>query len=116
MVVLVKDCVVCGPTVLTVVPAPNCPPDREHVVLLVDDQLRVDVAPLVMVAGDAERDTLVLVEGVLVVESAGPPHETSPETTSSSAKKTAESALEPNVFLLFDMMVSLQRNLDPIKP
>jgi len=56
VVVVVKDGVVL--TVLTAVPVPNCPPDKEHEVLLVDDQLRVVLAPLAIEVGIAVRVTV----------------------------------------------------------
>lgn len=45
-------------TVLTVVPVPNCPPDKEHEVLLVDDQLREVLAPFAIEVGIAVRVTV----------------------------------------------------------
>ena len=60
VVVVVKDWVASGVvlTVLTAVPVPNCPPDKEHEVLLVDDQLRVVLAPLAIEVGIAVRVTV----------------------------------------------------------
>jgi len=43
-VLLVKDFVVRGPAVPTVVPLPNSPPDKVQDVLLLDDQFRVALA------------------------------------------------------------------------
>ncbi|OFZ68872.1 MAG: hypothetical protein A2V79_06375 [Betaproteobacteria bacterium RBG_16_56_24] len=51
--VAVKDGVVNEP----VVPVPP-PPDEVHAVLLVDDQLRVEVAPFAIEDGDAVRVTV----------------------------------------------------------
>ncbi|OFZ68873.1 MAG: hypothetical protein A2V79_06380 [Betaproteobacteria bacterium RBG_16_56_24] len=50
--VVIKDGVVNEP----VVPVPP-PPDEVHAVLLVDDQLRVEVAPFAIEDGDAVRVT-----------------------------------------------------------
>ncbi len=74
-------------------------------VLLVVDQLRVDIAPLAIIDGDAERVTVV--DCVGVADPPPPPHEARPEAANNTAKRALNRTLEPTA-LLFDMIVSLQ--------
>ncbi len=107
MVEVVKDCVVREPEVLTVVPTPNWPPDKVQVVLLLADQLRVEVAPLVTVVGEADKETLVLVGAILLEVSVEPLHETRQKITRNIENMYSRGTIESTA-LMYDMMASLQ--------
>ena len=81
-----------------VMPVPP-PPDEVQEVLLVDDQVITEVAPLAIEDGTEVRVTVgevvVITAEETVVEPPPPPHEARPETAKSIANKILSRTLEP---------------------